>query len=69
MGKQAFESQDSCNGSNPCSELLEMPLLVVYFTVEVLIESIKDRMVISGIDAGWSVLMLLHNFSFFSFLT
>lgn len=27
-GKQAFESQDLCNGSNPCSEMLEMRLLI-----------------------------------------
>lgn len=38
-GKQAFESQDSCNGSNPCSEMLEMLLLVVNFSVEVLIQT------------------------------
>lgn len=42
VGKQYFESQ--CNGSNPCSKMLEMLLLAVNFSVEVLIQSIKDLM-------------------------
>lgn len=37
VGKQAFESQGSCNGSNPCSEMLEMLSLGDDFVVEVLI--------------------------------
>lgn len=42
VGKQYFESQ--CNGSNPCSKMLEMLLLAVNFSVEVLIQSIKVLM-------------------------
>lgn len=42
VGKQAFVSQDSCNGPNPCSEMLETLLLAVYFSMEVLIQCIKD---------------------------
>lgn len=63
VGKHAFESQDSCIGSNPCSEMLEMLQLVVYFSVDVSIEGIKGWMVIRSLDAGRSVLMPLHNFS------
>lgn len=60
VGKQAFKTPDS----SPSSEMQrETPRLVVYFSVEVLIHGIKDWMVISGIDAGRSVSMPLHNIS------
>lgn len=60
VGKQAFESQDSCNGSYPCSKTRRAS--AVNSNGEVLIYSIEDWMIISGIDAGRSVLRPLHKF-------
>lgn len=45
-GKQAFESR--CNGSNPCSEILEMLLLAFNFNVEVLIQCMNDSILERG---------------------
>lgn len=70
MGKQAFESQDSCSSSNPCSERPDILLQVVSFKCGGIDlkhthtkKTQKNGRVISGIDFGRCALKPLRNFS------